>query len=286
MLLIAGSNPSVPMVTSPVFLPPKQARRPWTHMGTAFALAIVLSICGLLFGEFKVAIDNAGWWSRGTLISDRASQEILVSQNREALFLDQTGDVWNELETVIQPNWQTQTVGNRDKSSEEDIDDETISKICSGKWYGSGEMVSSRQKNLVVAWKTDDAESKVPERSVLDPDALYDICTAEENTIAALSSDDLCYKCDEGCISPYSLVLMARLFLNDEDLTDVSALSKLISCDDLRSLWTTDRREQFTSALNVCVNWSVKLATSDGFNGTITIQVSVVDCACVQALLL
>jgi len=248
------------------------ARRPWTHMGTSFVLAVILSICGLAFGEFKVAIDNAGWWSRGTLISNRASQEILVSQNREALFLDQTGEVWDELETDIQPNWQTQTVGNREKSSEEDVDDEAISKICSGKWYGSGDMISSRQKNLVAAWKTDDAESKVPERSVLDPDALYDICIAEQNTLAALSADDLCYKCDEGCISPYSLVLMARLFLIDEDFADVSTLPQLISCDDLRSLWTPSVQEQFTSALDICVNWSVKLATSDGFNGTITIQ--------------
>ncbi|EJK62375.1 hypothetical protein THAOC_17015, partial [Thalassiosira oceanica] len=133
-------------------------------------------------------------------------------------------------------------------------------------------MISSRQKNLVAAWKTDDAESKVPERSVLDPDALYDICIAEQNTLAALSADDLCYKCDEGCISPYSLVLMARLFLIDEDFADVSTLPQLISCDDLRSLWTPSVQEQFTSALDICVNWSVKLATSDGFNGTITIQ--------------
>ena len=249
------------------------ARRPWTHMVTAFVLAVVLSTCGLVFGEFKVAIDNAGWWSRGTLISDRSSQEILVAQNRETLFLDETGEVWNELETVVQPNWQTQTVGNRKKSSKDDVDDETISKICSGKWYGSGDMTSSRQKNLVAAWKTDDAESKVPERSVLDPDAMYDICVAEQNTLSALSSEDLCYKCEDGnCISPYSLVLMARLFLNDEGLTDVSTLPQQISCDDLRSLWTPSVQEQFTSALNICVNWSVKLATTDGFNGTITIQ--------------
>ncbi len=80
------------------------ANRPWTHLIVAFVVAIVLSFVGLRFGDFTVAIDNAGWWSRGTLIANRSTQQIVINQNRRELFFDTTGEAWEELRTAVQPN--------------------------------------------------------------------------------------------------------------------------------------------------------------------------------------
>jgi len=41
------------------------ARKPWLCFGVAFIIAAVLSIIGLIVGDFQVAADNAGWRTRG-----------------------------------------------------------------------------------------------------------------------------------------------------------------------------------------------------------------------------
>lgn len=260
------------------------ARRPWTHLSIAFVIAVFLSFIGLRFGNFTVAIDNAGWWSRGTIIANRATQEILVSVNRNELFYDTTGEVWKELQTVIQPNWQggsnDDEEGDKNAGGSEVVDNSTLASVCSGEWYGSRDMIKGSEKNLVGIWKTTDAESKNPEISVLGADAMYDLCMAEENTLKALQSSDLCYKCTdisgegngEGkCIEPYSLILMARFHLARNDISQLSTLSESIPCDTLRSLWLPTVQNQFTIVLKTCVNWSIHLA-SGSRNKTITIQ--------------
>ena len=59
----------------------RMARWPRVHFWVSFLIALTLSIVGFVFGEFTVAADNAGWQSRGTLISDRQTQIMLVTYN-------------------------------------------------------------------------------------------------------------------------------------------------------------------------------------------------------------
>ncbi|KAL7527638.1 hypothetical protein ACHAXR_004892, partial [Thalassiosira sp. AJA248-18] len=257
------------------------ARRPKTHLSIAFVIAVVLSFIGLRFGDFNVAVDNAGWWSRGTMISNRATQETIVSMNRNDLFYDSTGEFWEELQTVVQPNWQgdeSPTSTGADDEEEEEVDESMLASVCSGEWYGSKDMVRADESNLFTVWKTMDAEEKDPEKSALNPDAMYDLCMAEQNTLKSLESSDSCYKCsgispdDDGkCIQPYSLVLMARLHLVDNDIEQLNTLAESITCDMLRSSWTPNVQRQFTIALKTCVNWSIRMTTGDR-NNTITIQ--------------
>jgi hypothetical protein len=87
-------------------------RNPCYCFWVALILSLALSFIGLIVGDFAVAVDNAGWQSRGTLIADRHTQFLLVNENRQRLFNDQTGDVWRDLIDNVQPGWET---GNGDR---------------------------------------------------------------------------------------------------------------------------------------------------------------------------
>jgi hypothetical protein len=60
----------------------RMARNPWVFFWTAFSISLALSIIAIFVGNFSVNADNAGWNSRGTLISDRHTQVLLVEQNQ------------------------------------------------------------------------------------------------------------------------------------------------------------------------------------------------------------
>jgi len=72
----------------------------------SLAISLTLSAIGLVVGEFAVEVEGAGWTSRGTLISDRHTQFILVHENRNALRADTTGELWEDLITNVQENWE------------------------------------------------------------------------------------------------------------------------------------------------------------------------------------
>ena len=78
------------------------ANRPCLNFWLSFFICLGLGMIGIIVGDFSVEVDNAGWYSRGTLISNRQQQYWLVDTYREALFTDTTGDVWNTLETEKQ----------------------------------------------------------------------------------------------------------------------------------------------------------------------------------------
>jgi len=221
---------------------------------------------------------NAGWWSRGTLIANRATQETIISQNKQELFYDTNGSVWNELQSVIQPNWQGGDVLGAESEGIEEIDNSTLLSVCSGEWYGSMDMIRGKEKNLNVIWEANDDSD-----SLLDAESLYEQCLAEENTLVELESTDSCYKCggeENGkCVDPYSLVLMARLHLVDNDASQfsMSTPSGAISCDTLRSSWTAIVQGEFTTQLKSCVDLSI-LMSSDVVNKTDAIMNSGLSC--------
>jgi hypothetical protein len=84
----------------------RMSLHPYRHLFGAFAVAIILSVIGMVFGDFSVAVDNEGWVSRGTKIADRSTQLKMVDTHYEDLFYDTTGEVWNELMTNVQPGWE------------------------------------------------------------------------------------------------------------------------------------------------------------------------------------
>ena len=227
---------------------------------------------------------NAGWWSRGTLIANRATQETIISQNKKELFYDTNGSIWNELQTVIQPNWQGGDVLGAESEGIEEIDNSTLLSVCSGEWYGSMDMLRGKEKNLNSIWKSNDAESKQPTDSLLAAESLYEQCLAEENTLAELESTDSCYKCggedSAKCVDPYSLVLMARLHLMDNDVSQfsMSTPSDAISCDIFRSSWNARVQDEFTTQLKSCVDLSI-LMSSDDANKTDSIINSNLTCS-------
>jgi hypothetical protein len=76
------------------------ARNPWKCLGGALVVATILSVVGVQLGGFSIEVDNKGWRSRGTLISDREMQAEVVNINRQALFEDTDGSVWEKLLTT------------------------------------------------------------------------------------------------------------------------------------------------------------------------------------------
>ena len=84
------------------------ANRPWTHCCTSLVLALVLGIGGMIAGGFQVAVDGAGWESRGTAIADRHMQFMLIDVHADALLQsdDSTSDaLWTDLTTNKQENF-------------------------------------------------------------------------------------------------------------------------------------------------------------------------------------
>ena len=81
------------------------ARKPWLCFGVAFLISTVLSVIGLIVGDFQVAADNAGWRTRGTLIADRHQQVILVLFNRYRLFYEGES-AWEDLTNNVQSSWE------------------------------------------------------------------------------------------------------------------------------------------------------------------------------------
>merc|ERR1712176_1285357 len=60
---------------------------------------------GIVGGKFKIAVENSGWMSRGTLISKREIQVELVNSNKGVLFDDEDGSAWVDLEQNRKKGW-------------------------------------------------------------------------------------------------------------------------------------------------------------------------------------
>jgi len=73
----------------------------------AWALTLALSAVGIIVGNFEVAVDNAGWNSRGTLIANRQTQVGLVTFYRLELAQPNNEQLWDDLLNNVQPGWET-----------------------------------------------------------------------------------------------------------------------------------------------------------------------------------
>mmetsp|Transcript_19254 Transcript_19254/g.39804 ORF Transcript_19254/g.39804 Transcript_19254/m.39804 type:complete len:1128 (-) Transcript_19254:503-3886(-) len=84
------------------------ARNPCTYFWASFIISILLGVIGMIFGDFAVSVDNAGWQSRGTTIADRHTQFLLIQEFRQELWRDNEADeVWSDLIENVQDGWET-----------------------------------------------------------------------------------------------------------------------------------------------------------------------------------
>ena len=227
-----------------------------------------------------------GWWSRGTEIADRATQEMMVARHRRELFADATGTVWEELQATVQPDWQAPAAPEADRTAaaaaaaaDAAADAEERARVCAGEWYGSP--TAARGRRLFPVWRAAEGASS----HALDADALHGLCAAEASTRAALAAEGACHACPaaeedagdagddagDGCAPPYSLVLLARLHLAGRDATAADPVARAAAwpCDALRAAWTPAAQASFTLALKTCAHWAVHLQT--GGNTTLTV---------------
>ncbi|KAL7545432.1 hypothetical protein ACHAWF_008778 [Thalassiosira exigua] len=221
------------------------ARSPKKHLGLALIVSAAIVAIVFTLGNLSLKVGNAGFRSRGTLISDRSTQIDIVNKqfgNKKYTF-SQAGDR---------------------RLRKEDIAPDSY---CNGTWYGSSSMVNPRSLNLNSIWKTKDADAPNPAISAIDADALYELCLSEEKTLEVLEERNLCYKCPVnetslGCLQPYSLVWISRLFLGyiSNGSIDPQILVPSISCDTLRSQWTAPIQEQFAYILTQCSNYMLEIA--------------------------
>jgi hypothetical protein len=226
------------------------ARHPAKHLAVALLLSTTFSIIVFTKGNLHFDAPSVGWFTKGTLIANRAAQGKIVREKLEG--------------------------PQREKDDEKERRDEEL--YCSGNWYESSKVLGPREINLVSVRKILDGNSAP------DADALYEMCISEEHTLKVLSENNLCHKCavenelswvddgakrEERCIQPYSLVGLARLYMRSEFgflQLGTEHLVPSVSCGKLKRFWTTAVQRQFEEVLLDCTNymlekWQLKPAT-------------------------
>lgn len=233
-------DPRWPTLTMPQRYARSVARRPGLHLGAAVAFALALSAAVVPFGlrNLDLRVTNVGYFTRGTLIGDRGTQLEL-----------------------------TQRGGGDGRFPEEGYCDGTS-------WYKA--MVDPDELYLNSVWRVDDGMGTAM-ASALDADALYEMCKAEDATLRLLEERDLCHRCPveeppslfsssprpSPCLRPFSLVAVARVYLNlmnGEGLAEPEALVPSVGCEGIRALWTPAARDEFASILTDCVAHQLRMA--------------------------
>ena len=177
----------------PVRLSKAMARRPLIYLITAVVSTIVLSGCGIYFGGFETDIENDGWITRGTIISNRQVQVNPVERNKQALY--------GENKRFIASRWDT--LQNKNMPRRLSFDPSFSIAGCGDI---SNVLAKTFHENLVVVWRLD-PKSTSSSQSILDPEILHEICEAEERNLALLEKHQFCYKCDNDCLPPLSIIL-------------------------------------------------------------------------------
>jgi len=249
------------------------ARWPKTCFWVVSIVSLAISGLGLYYGDFSVTFEKKGWMSRGTLISNRHQQTLLVRKHQEQLSAVDNEEIWRDLTTNVQPSWENN--GRRRLSSSssllQHLDASPLSFMedleTSHNW--ASPLLSSSSSNqdfrqLVVDERGNELglltlmdrcdvnfytnadfygrrrlwpkwKVKKEGASALDPDVLHELCLAEEQTQKVLEDRGLCFGCkDGGCLPPYSVVLYARLEVPN---------GFQLSCRELADAWAPYQEE-------------------------------------------
>lgn len=240
------------------------ARNPYKCVFGTLITATLFSAIGIVVGKFEIAVDNAGWRSRGTLISNREMQNDLLLQNVAELFQDTDGSTWEYLENTLSRGYveledrdsarrRTQQQHNRLFQTEEQQEPKRSLSTCDTDWYGStGSFSMYGSKTMYAIYKVEHEEEGAASFSILDKEVMSNICEAETNTLQTLQNEGLCDdSCDDGtCLPPHSLLLVLRNYLQGGvDMT----------CSQLMDAYTSNVQADFTQTLVEC---TVQLTTN------------------------
>ena len=243
----------------------RMARWPKSHFWVAFLVSFGLSFIGMAFGDFSVSTEGGGWESRGTLIADRQTQLLMITEHEDILTAAGNDAAWEELINNVQPGWEEDEL-NDDRRL---VESETVTPASITKGHGRGrtskrELPPSAKRNHLsnflarrlqeegddgslagcdTDWYFDgrmDNETrlwpvwKVATRTdtALDPEILEELCLAEETTQRVLEEKGLCFGCEDSaarkCLPPHSIVLYARAIVTN---------GMTLSCGELANAW-------------------------------------------------
>jgi hypothetical protein len=233
----------------------RMARNPCVHLWVSLVISIAVSVIALIVGCFSVSVDNEGWNSRGTLLSNRHAQLMLTEYSQEYLFYGGE-DAWVDMLTTVRPGREIGDDSRRLASApfKDAIDgswkamltptsefrnfqqrnlpvkmtswmerrlqeDSLLLEGCDTSFYNASRLLE--ETRLWPIWKI-----KKDGLSALDAKLINDICVAETNTQRVLEDNDLCFGCGEGCLPPYGVVFYARLTVPGGMQMDCAELSQ------------------------------------------------------------
>jgi len=250
--------------TIPTKISISMATHSYKYLLGSLLSAFILSLIGIIVGDFKIAVENEGWKSRKTLISNREIQSNLILKNQNFLF--EYEGAWEVLRSDSRYGVSTGEDGDDrrrldgGRNVEERGDDGYVEERggdgyveerggdgCG--WYSS----FINREFLLSTWKPKSAST-----SALDPAILKEICRAEQNTLSLLKSQTgggaLCETCNGQCLQPQSLVLVLRGYLNGaEGVNDREPMA----CDELLAdtYYTPEVQADFTTMLATCIDY-------------------------------
>jgi len=246
------------------------ARWPKTCLIVSLFVATILSFIGIYFGNFEIVVENVGWPSRGTVVADRQTQNLLVRQHSLKLSNPNISSYyWEDLTTNIQPGWETgpREEDKKDKPVDTNGNNRALSenmfirRVLSENMLGE-QNDSIKRRNITTfldecdvnvyldpsfllrqklwpIWEVASGKgSRQAPTSATDPEVLEDLCLAEEHTQQVLQDNRLCFGCDEGCLPPYSIVLYARFAV---------PYGLNMNCSELAAGWSLVREEEEAS---------------------------------------
>jgi hypothetical protein len=236
----------------------RMARKAWFHFLVATVLTIAMSAVAMTVGGFEVAVDNAGWQSRGTSIADRQTQLMLTVAYQDYLFSGGSA-AWADLLNNVQPGWETNALGDQGDEDNErrrlalssgkgkralpfHLDPRLLQENeglegCDVSWYTNWTTLEE-ETHLWPIWRSESRED-----TIMDPDLLRDLCVAESNTQKVLETNGLCFGCEKGCLPPYSIALYARLVVPN---------GFNLGCDELAEAWA-EYRDTTIAEWTTCV---------------------------------
>ena len=206
------------------------ARHPTKCLLGSLIFASIVSVIGVVGGDFKIEVDNKGWRSRGTLIANREMQNDIVLRLRNDLFQDTDGSVWEDVETnIVRGYLQLEDRDNEDETEEGEDQ-------CDASTFYQKMLM---QDNLFAVYEAQNS------KSILDADVLFAICEAETKTNEILEQNNVCgCEGDDVCPAPASLLFVLKLYYGDANA----------SCSELKEYYTSDIQEQFTDELVQCTS--------------------------------
>jgi hypothetical protein len=230
----------------------RMANNPCLYFWLALLVSLAISVVAIMKGGLSIEVSSKGWTTRGTTIADRQTASMLVRMHKD--YLSKGGEeAWKDLTSNVQPSWES--FGSQDASGRRRLRDlpttvpiaqaitsgrysndplhfnltsqaqrrmkpEIYDTACNADFYADKDL--TKLSRLWPVWESTSG------RSLFDPNELRELCLAEEATQLVLSDHGLCFGCQDSCLPPFSIVLLARLSVPH---------GFGMTCDELHEAW-------------------------------------------------